>query len=134
MYEIALAYGETAGEGSVVVSGISGAYLCHFLPAEKEIAWIPLSEDVRLASQSGRMLFPVVSDELWLLHAYINTGRPVFIDDYYAGAFKEEYRLIEKEFSLERARTVCDHGIFRLREKPRGGPRRLRPRALRGGQ
>ena len=118
MYEIALAYGETAGEGSVVVSGISGAYLCHFLPAEKMITWLPVSADVRLASQSGRMLFPVASDELGLLRGHIAAGTPVFIDDYYAGAFAREYRLIEKEFSLERARDVCEYGIFRLREKP----------------
>lgn len=132
LYEIAEAYRGLAGPGSVVVSGISGAYLCHFLPPERAVAWIPLSGDVRLASQARRPLFPVAAEERVRLRRGVAAGTPVFTDDYHAESFAKEYRAIEEEFALERVRSVCGYGIFRLREKPRAGGESAG--ALRGGQ
>lgn len=117
LYELAGAYRELAGEGATIVSGVSGAYLCHFLPSERGVTVLPVARDVRLARQAGRMLFPVASEEPGLIRGRLAASRPVFTDDIYADAFAKEYRALGREFDLEPVRPVCGHWIYRLREK-----------------
>jgi 4-amino-4-deoxy-L-arabinose transferase-like glycosyltransferase len=132
MYEIARAYGEIAGGGGAVVSGICGAYLCHFFPPDAGVKWLPVSIWARFARYEGRLVAPVASEEPRLLHGLLAAGTPVFMDDYYARSFPREYRLVEEGFSTSPVREVCGYRIYRLGEKQPGGGGG--GDALRGGQ
>lgn len=117
LYELATAYEEEAGEGTLVVSGVSGAYLCRFFRPGKGIVWLPVSRNVRLARQAGRPLFPVASEEPGLIRRHLSAGGVVLADEFYRTDFEEEYAALEKEFVFERVREVCGHGMYRLRAK-----------------
>lgn len=117
MYDIARGYEEIAEGGSLVVSGIPGAYLSVFIPAGRNVLWLPFAKDKRLTIKDGRPLVPGAGEGIDLVTRCVAAGRTVYLDDWGEARYPAEYRRIRERFACAPVRKGNGWEIVRLREK-----------------
>lgn len=116
-YEMVKAYGKIVDSGAVIISGIEGAYLGHFLADGKDVIWYPVSTRVHIVRTRKWLLFPVASENIPLIREHISRGETVYIDDLREEDYPEDFRKIREAFLLERVLSVDRYAIYRLGQR-----------------
>lgn len=116
-YEMVRAYERIIDGNAVIISGIDGVYMGHFLADGRDVIWLPVSPSVHFARQGKRLLFPVASQNIPLVRNYLEQGRAVYIDDLREDFYPEDYRKIREAFLLDRILNVDGYSIYKLKER-----------------
>ena|GEM_PF-1181866 len=116
-YEMVHAYQGIIDGNAVIISGIDGAYMGHFLADGKDAIWYPVSARVNLARQGKKLLFPVASENIPLIREYLDRKVPVYIDDLREFSYAEDFNKLREAFLFEHVRSVNSYSIYRLSER-----------------